>query len=222
MKRITLLTLSLIASAAILPGQASAQIAQVQMRQPQNAQVMTEKDPQHFDTKLPVEITSDSLEVLQHENKAVFKGNVVAVQGKVRLKSDIMIVHYKQGGSEPKPATPAPAGSNSGMGAITLIEVQGHVLVATPEESAQGDKGDYDVPSRLLRLSGGNVVLTRGKNIMRGTDLVYNMDTGRSILTNQNGRTGSKFDNGGTRVRSLFVPNQDQQNSAPTDSPAKP
>jgi len=170
------------------------------------------KDPEKFDTSLPVEITSDSLEVLQHENKAIFKGNVVAVQGEVRLKSDTMVVHYKQKSQQDQAVakTPKPAASpddQGGMGAITLIEVMGNVFVVTPQESAKGDRGDYDVPTRMLHLFGDNVVLTRDKNIMRGTALEYNMATGRSILTNGSKVVGSPST--GARVRSVFVPNQE-------------
>lgn len=210
MNYIKLALLLFIATYAIT---AQAQTALVQIRQPQAPQAAASKDTTKFDTKLPVEITSDSLEVLQHENKAIFKGNVVAVQGEVRLKSDVMIVHYKQkdekaGANTAKKAPEPPQAAQGEMGAITLIEVQGNVLVATPQESAKGDKGEYDVPTRTLHLFGANVVLTRGKNIMRGTALEYNMETGRSILTNN-----------GTRVRSLFVPNQEQNPAKPDKKP---
>jgi len=170
-----------------------------------------QKDPTKFDTSLPVEISSDSLEVLQHENRAIFKGHVVAVQGEVRLKSDTMIVHYRQKETSQAPVKAKPVGQGGktagDMGAITLIEVIGNVFVATPQESAKGEKGDYQVPTRTLHLFGDNVVLTRDKNIMRGTALEYNMETGRSILTNGNDVVNSKSN--GTRVRSVFVPNQE-------------
>lgn len=173
---------------------------------------------QKYDTSLPVEISSDTLEVLQQESKAIFKGNVIAVQGKIRLKADTMIVHYKQKDDKKPGAAPAPvveakpqgtpASADAGaMGAITLIEVEGNVLVVTPEESAKGDKGKYEVPEKMLHLSGDNVVLTRDKNILRGTELVYNLETGHSVLTNNGSKVGGT--NGG-RVRGVFVPNQDK------------
>jgi lipopolysaccharide export system protein LptA len=127
-----------------------------------------------YDTKLPVEISSDTLEVLQQQNKAIFKGNVIAVQGKIRLNADTMIVHYKQKSDQPgqpaSPAQPAPAGktdapgssAQGSMGAISLIEVEGNVFMATPEESAKGDKGNYQVDEKLLHLTGDNDILTRG------------------------------------------------------------
>jgi lipopolysaccharide export system protein LptA len=166
-----------------------------------------------FDTKQPIEISSDALEVLQHENKAIFKGNVIAVQGQVRLKSDVMTVHYTpktDAGNTPAPkpqATPAAPGA---MGAISLIEVNGHVFIATPEESARGDKGDYHVNDHLIHLFGPDVTLTRDKNILKGTALEYNLMTGRSVLTGGNNQVNGKPDG---RVRSVFVPQQD---------PAKP
>jgi lipopolysaccharide export system protein LptA len=170
-------------------------------------------EPASLNSKLPIEISSDSLEVLQRENKAIFSGNVIAVQGTVRLKSDKMIVHYKQKSQQPQPAPAAKpsATPSADMGAITQIEVEGHVLIATPQESAQGDKGDYEVATRTIHLFGSNVVLTRDKNIMRGTALEYNMETGRSILTNGTDLVSGKST--GTRVRGVFVPNQ--ENNAP-------
>ena len=166
-----------------------------------------------YDTKLPVEISADNLEVLQKESRAIFKGNVIAVQGKLRLNADTMIVHYKQQ-TEAEKAKKPEASATEGMGAVSLIEVEGNVLVATPEETARGDKGDYEVDKRFLRLTGDNVILTRDKNILRGKSVEYNLDTGRSILTYKGGEPNAKGDN---RVRGVFVPKSD----AKTDTKAE-
>ena len=165
-----------------------------------------------YDTHLPVEISSDNLEVLQKENKAIFRGNVIAVQGKLRLNSDKMTVHYKQKDPNAKP-TPAPApgaaAPGGDMGAISHIEVEGHVLVASPEETAEGDSGDYDVEKRFLHLIGEHVVLTRGQNILRGKAVDYNLDTGRSVLTNGDESVKGKSGKSDNRVRGVFVPKSD-------------
>lgn len=167
-------------------------------------EVMTAK----YDTKLPVEISADNLEVLQKESKAIFKGSVIAVQGKLRLNADKMVVHYKQKTEAEKAAKPTEATTTEGMGAVSLIEVEGNVLVATPEETARGDKGDYEVDKRFLRLTGENVILTRDKNILRGKSVEYDLDTGRSVLTNKNGEASTKGDN---RVRGVFVPKSEEK-----------
>ncbi len=155
-----------------------------------------------YDTRLPVEISADNLEVLQRESRAIFKGNVIAVQGKLRLNADKMVVHYKQNGNGKSPPKPE-GGTPDGMGAVSLIEVEGNVLVATPEETARGDKGDYEVDKRFLRLTGEDVTLTRDQNILKGKSVEYDLDTGRSVLTNKNGDVPAKGDN---RVRGVFVP----------------
>lgn len=171
------------------------------------ASAATTETTTKYDTKLPVEISADNLEVLQRESKAIFKGNVIAVQGKLRLNADKMVVHYKQKSEAAKSPEKKPETMAEGMGAVHLIEVEGNVLVATPEESARGDKGDYEVDKRFLRLTGENVILTRDNNILRGKAIEYNLDTGRSVLTNKTDAKGSKGDN---RVRGVFVPKADK------------
>ena len=46
------------------------------------------------DSSLPIEITADSLEVLQDRKVATFTGNVDAVQGDLVLSADLLRVHY--------------------------------------------------------------------------------------------------------------------------------
>lgn len=182
----------------------------------QHVDAATTAGTSKYDTKLPVEISSDTLEVLQRENKAIFKGNVIAVQGKLRLNADKMIVHYKQKDAN-APATNGPQQAGD-MGAVSLTEVEGHVLMATPEESAEGDKGSYDVDKKFLHLTGDNVVLTREQNILRGKAVDYDLATGRSVLTN-GGETGTA--KGDTRVRGVFVPKSDSAASLKKGNPAE-
>lgn len=151
-----------------------------------------------YDTAKPITIDADSLEVLQQEQRAVFRGNVVATQGDVRLKADAMTVHYSGG---------AAGESSAGTGNnISRIEVVGNAFLATPSETAKGDKGVYDVSKKVIRLM-GNVVLTRGQNVLKGSAAEYNLSTGKSLMTG--GVSAIEGKNGG-RVRGLFVPNQVQ------------
>lgn len=156
-----------------------------------------------YKTDKPIQIDANSLEVLQNEKKAIFKGNVVATQGDIRLKSDRMTVHYKQGGtSEQKDNAASPLSSG-----ISKIEVDGNVFLATPQESAKGEKGVYQVDQKTIRLMGG-VVLTRGQNVLKGSGLEYNLATGKSLLTGGVSAEDSGKPVSGGRVRALFVPDQ--------------
>lgn len=141
------------------------------------------------DTSQPIEINADSLEVLQDEQIAVFRGNVDAVQGGIRLKADELRVHYRTEGTK--------KGADIG-GSIARIDATGGVFVSSATETAQGDVGVYDVDRGEITLT-GRVVLTRGDNVIRGQRLVLNMETGRSRIEGE-GASG--------RVRGYFVPSQ--------------
>ena len=159
-----------------------------------------------FDNKQPIEITSDSLEVHQAENTATFVGNVVAIQGEVRLKSDRMIVYYTSASDKKKPEAPAPAKSKEAtqQQSIKKIDVEGNVFLSTAEETASGARGNYDVINQEIHLH-DNVVLTRGQNVLKGDELTYNFGTGRSIING--GEVAEQgASKGKTRVRALFVP----------------
>lgn len=171
-------------------------------------------------TRAPIEVTSDTLDVMQDQSKAVFSGNVVAIQGDVRLKADKMTVHYAKSGDKkekPKKASLAkdkPADKNP-EGSIKKIEAEGNVFMSTPNETASGASGVYDVEHQEIRLN-SNVVLTRGQNVLKGDRLTYNFATSRSTLTG--GEQGSNAGGGKKeRVRALFVPEKkaDESKAAP-------
>ena len=53
------------------------------------------------DSKEPIKIDANKLDVLDKDNKAVFSGNVVAVQGETTVRCSVMTVFYEgrgQGG----------------------------------------------------------------------------------------------------------------------------
>ncbi len=143
------------------------------------AQLTTTK----HDSAQPIEITADSMEVDQEQRTATFQGTVDAVQGELRLRADAVTVHYRDkaagGGKE-----------------ISVIEALGNVFVSSPGETAEGERGVYDVTKRTIALD-GNVVLTRGGNVIRGERLELDLAKGVSRVIG--GGTGG-------RVKGLFLP----------------
>lgn len=137
-----------------------------------------------LDSDQPIEINADSLEVQQDKQLAVFRGNVDATQGRIKLKADELRVHYLD----------SKAGEEGVTGSIRRIDAVGKVFIWSPTETAQGDRGVYDVAAKRITLT-GQVVLTRGQNVLRGKRLVMNTETGVS-----------RMDAGGGRVKGLFVP----------------
>src|SRR4051812_34248838 len=77
-------------------------------------------------SKTPIEVTSDALEVMQQQNKAVFTGHVVAIQGDVRLTAEKMTVFYAGAADKKAGKNAADRKSKSGnpQGAIKKIEAE--------------------------------------------------------------------------------------------------
>lgn len=153
--------------------------------------------PFAFYSDQPIEITADSLEVVQADRIATFSGNVDAVQGDLVLSADELLVHYRSGGGEP--ATPGSSG------AIRRIEARGSVVVTSPRETAEGDLGVYDVEGALVTLE-GSVILTRDENVVRGDRLELDLATGVSrVVATTTAAEGATPER---RVRAVFVPSE--------------
>ncbi len=142
-------------------------------------------------TDQPIDIESDTLEVLDDEKRAVFKGNVKAMQGGMTLRSRELLVNYSGGEGL--------SGSNS---RITNIRADGKVMITTEKnQTATSDWALFDVTAQLVTI-GGNVVLSQGENVIKGDRLVIDLKTGRSRFENE-GQVAAK-----KRVRGIFKPKQ--------------
>jgi hypothetical protein len=87
---------------------------------------------------------------------------------------------------------------------ITRIYARGDVVInSDQDQTTTGDLADYDVPGQMVTVS-GNVVLTQGKNVLKGDRLVIDLKTGESRFDN----TGNNAVAGG-RIRALFMPKQE-------------
>ena len=85
---------------------------------------------------------------------------------------------------------------------VRLLEAEGNVLIIQPGETAEGKTGSYDLAAGKMVLI-GDVVLTRGKNVVKGDRLDVDRNTGVSVVTVDK---GSGKPSQTQRVRALFVP----------------
>jgi len=139
----------------------------------------------------PIQIESDRLEVQQDQSRAVFSGNVSVVQGTTMMKSGRMVVHYAKG---------AAGSATTGSAPIERLEVDGKVYVKSDKQVATGDRGSFDMKSEVLVLTGKEVVLSEGDNVIVGCRLTVRMKTGQAQLDGCDGG-GS-----GGRVKMLITP----------------
>lgn len=143
----------------------------------------------------PIEIESDNLEVRENDGIAIFTGNVSVVQGPTLLRSGKMTVYYdSEGGS-----------ATTGSADIERLEVEGKVYVRSEEQVATGERGSFDMKKEVLVLTGKEVVLTEGDNVVVGCKLTVQMATGLAQLE------GCGNEAGGTRVKMLLKPGSQRQ-----------
>ncbi|KAA0112700.1 organic solvent tolerance protein OstA [Methylobacterium sp. P1-11] len=159
--------------------------------------------------KDPIKIDADRLDVFDRENKAVFAGNVVAVQGDSTIRCSTMTVTYKRGKDAPGkgPKTEArsdardegadAAPRNPAENGIQKVDCAGPVTVVQKDQVATGDHAVFDQDAKRIVLT-GNVVLSQCQNVTRGQRLVYDMNTGRANMDPV----------AGGRVSALFVPGE--------------
>jgi lipopolysaccharide export system protein LptA len=85
------------------------------------------------------------------------------------------------------------------------VNASGNVVVDSPKSgTATGQTGVYDVPKKIVTLN-GNVVLKKGKDVMRGPQLIVNLATGQANLGSGGAAPGT-----GGRVQAVFSPNKTQ------------
>lgn len=150
-------------------------------------------------SKEPIKIDSNKLEVFDKENRAVYSGDVVVVQGQTIVRSSTMTIHYvsakSAGGGTSAPA----AGQNS----IRKIDFDGPVSVTSGTQAATGKFMTYDAQSETVTLT-GNVVISDCDNVQRGERAVYDVRSGRATVD-----AGAKG-----RVQGVFTPGSEDKKKA--------
>jgi lipopolysaccharide export system protein LptA len=135
----------------------------------------------------PVRIRAASLEVREKDKMATFTGDVHVLQGDTEMRCKTLVVFYeeettpqpsKQASARPmKAAEPGPSGDRQ----IRLIEAKGNVVVVQKDQNAAGDAATFNMRENTVTLV-GNVVVTRGADVLRGQRLVVNLTSGVSTM----------------------------------------
>ncbi len=194
----------MIRCAALLPG-----FAVLLLVSAGHAAAPAAENPLGLNAHQPIAVNADSFLADLAGDTGTYTGNVIVVQGNVKLHADKVKVQ-------------APGGRASRM------EAEGHVVVDSPSGQAVGDTGVYDVPQQILRLT-GHVVLTRDQNVMRGTALEYSMTTGLARMTAGETPVQAAVPGNASappakpgRVQGLFFPQEASPQSGSAGAPAAP
>ena len=117
------------------------------------------------DPDAPVEVTAESLDVSQADGTAIFKGDVVVVQGEMRLNAPSVRVIY-----------------DDATGDVSRMEARGGVVLVSGEEAAEAKNADYNVSTGIIVMT-GDVLLTQGRSALTSDrmDVDLNDNTAKMI-----------------------------------------
>jgi lipopolysaccharide export system protein LptA len=122
-------------------------------------------------TGQPLEVTADSLAVDQASGASVFSGNVLAIQGDLRMTAGTIRIEY----------TPATAGGGGSQRVDRLI-ASGGVTLVTPTEALEAAEAIYTLPQGDLEMT-GDVLLVQGQNVLSGQRFVANLSAGTGQMS---------------------------------------
>lgn len=140
-------------------------------------------------SKQPINIEAAKLDYFDKEQKLIYTGNVLAVQGESKLKCSVLVIYLPPKGE-------GQSGTPSSSSQVQRMEAAGPVTMVSKDQVGTGNSGVYDKASDTVVLS-GNVTLSQGPNVTLGDKLVYELKTGQAKVT-------------GARVRSMFQPNNEE------------
>jgi lipopolysaccharide export system protein LptA len=150
----------------------------------------------------PVDITADELEVQNKACVSTWRGNAEALQGQARLRANLIraVFATKDGTS---------ATGTGACGDLLRMEAEGSVYyVTSKEQRVRGDAGVYDAQNSSVTLT-GDVVAVQGQNVLRGSKMVFNTETGEGRMVGTS--TGK---NASARPRGVFYPSKKSQSAS--------
>jgi lipopolysaccharide export system protein LptA len=147
-------------------------------------------------SKEPISIDADKLNYYDKEQKAIYTGNVVVIQGDSQLTCSVMTVFLTKAdapaagapANAASPPTPAPAAASADVGGpggsqVRHLDATGPVKIVSKTQVATGDRASYDKVQNKVWLF-GNVTMSDGGNVTKGDRLTYDLTTGEAIVGN--------------------------------------
>lgn len=145
----------------------------------------------------PIRINARSVEANEKTGTVVYRGNVVAEQGRLSIKADRIEIRAKNNQTELILATGSP------------VKLRQQPDATSEEIQAEAKRIDYRVSTRKLDMI-GDVSLRRGEDLFTGSVLHYDLDA--KILT----ATGDDQSDG--RIHAVIQPRK--QTAPPVSNPA--
>lgn len=155
-------------------------------------------------SKEPISIEADKLDYFDKQQKAIYTGNVVVIQGDSKMTCSAMTIFMEKAPDAPpaaaaanaspsaQPGDAAAAGPSASSSRVKHLDATGPVTILSKTQVATGDTASYDKAQNKVWLI-NNVTLSDGGNVTKGDRLTYDLTTGQATVD-----TG--------RVKGLFIP----------------
>jgi lipopolysaccharide export system protein LptA len=149
--------------------------------------------------KDPIVVTSDKLEYDYKGNVVVYRGDVLAVQGEVKVKSETLTVTFASTGSgDGKGGSPSGGvGGGAASARLEQIVAAGNVRIDHGTRWATGGRAVFDQRARTFVLT-ESPVMHDGSNEVAGDRVVVYLDENRSVV-----------EGGRRRVKAVLYPGKD-------------
>lgn len=150
------------------------------------------------DPNAPVDIEADQLDANDTAKVATFRGDVKVKQGAFLMRTPEMQAFYTgEAGMGDVAGTDDPGKPKGAAAQLTRIEAKRKVIVTSKDgQTVTGDQGVFDAKANTVTVS-GDVVLSQGQNVVRGTRLVIDMTNGESTIETAPGGTTARPGGGG-------------------------
>jgi lipopolysaccharide export system protein LptA len=127
----------------------------------------------------PMKIRAVSLEIREKDKMATFTDDVYVLQGDTEMRCKVLVVSYEAETDTrtASAAAPGPGGDRQ----IRWIEAKGDIVVVQKDQNVTGDAATFNMRENTVTLV-GNVVVTRGSNVLRGQRLVVDLTSGVSKM----------------------------------------
>jgi lipopolysaccharide export system protein LptA len=142
-------------------------------------------------SKEPISIDADKLNYYDKEQKAIYTGNVVVIQGDSKMTCSVMTIFLAKADTPaagaanptPQPAAAQPGGDigTPGGSQVRHMDASGPVTIVSKTQVATGDRASYDKTQNKVWLF-GNVTLSDGGNVSKGDRLTYDLTSGEAII----------------------------------------
>jgi lipopolysaccharide export system protein LptA len=147
-------------------------------------------------SKEPITITSDNLEYQYKDGIVIYRGDVLAVQGDVKVKSNELRITLVKS-DDPKAAKAGADLDDTSASKLQSVVAVGSVRIDQGARWAVGGKATFDQTNRTLVLT-ENPVLHEGKNEVAGDRVIVYLDEDRSIV-----------EGGRKRVKAVLFPGKE-------------